>query len=443
MYKYFLLLLLLCNTLFANILTNLTTEEKEFIKNNPIINVGAETDWLPFDYVENGKYTGIAKDYLEIIEKKTGLKFNYIYGYKWTQLLQMAQDKEIDLLPALSKNPEREKYLLFTSNSHIKNNEYLFSINKNYKNLNDLNDKSIAIPKGYIQEEFIRNYYPKIQIILVKNLKEAIDLVNSEKADALISNFPLIQYLTKKYNLNEITPTFTINRSNDLYMAFRNDYPILKNIIEKSLNNISPLEKDEISSKWIDSYKTRNDYTSSEKKFIENHKTLNIANDVGWIPYDYYEDEKAKGYVVDYIKLIFSKIDIEPIFVSDSWPNLLEKFSDKEIDVFPAIGFNEERSKKLNYTQSYINQELSIITKKNKFDLINIDDLAGKKLAMVKGWNSTERLKENYPKINIIEFNTVDEVFKSLENNISDATIQNSLIANYYINNSTFAHRKS
>ena len=438
MYKYFLLLLLLCNTLFANILTNLTTEEKEFIKNNPIINVGAETDWPPFDYVENGKYTGIAKDYLEIIEKKTGLKFNYIYGYKWTQLLQMAQDKEIDLLPALSKNPEREKYLLFTSNSHIKNNEYLFSINKNYKNLNDLNDKSIAIPKGYIQEEFIRNYYPKIQIILVKNLKEAIDLVNSEKADALISNFPLIQYLTKKYNLNEITPTFTINRSNDLYMAFRNDYPILKNIIEKSLNNISPLEKDEISSKWIDSYKTRNDYTSSEKKFIENHKTLNIANDVGWIPYDYYEDEKAKGYVVDYIKLIFSKIDIEPIFVSDSWPNLLEKFSDKEIDVFPAIDFNEERSKKLNYTQSYINQELSIITKKNKFDLINIDDLAGKKLAMVKGWNSTERLKENYPKINIIEFNTVDEVFKSLENNISDATIQNSLIANYYINKSYY-----
>ena len=32
-YKYLLLLLLLCNTLFANILTNLNNEEKEFIKN--------------------------------------------------------------------------------------------------------------------------------------------------------------------------------------------------------------------------------------------------------------------------------------------------------------------------------------------------------------------------------------------------------------------------
>ena len=93
-YKYLLLLLLLCNTLFANILINLTNEEKEFIKNNPVINVGAETDWPPFDYVENGKYKGIAKDYLEIIEKKTGLKFNYIYGYKWNDLLQMAFNKK-------------------------------------------------------------------------------------------------------------------------------------------------------------------------------------------------------------------------------------------------------------------------------------------------------------------------------------------------------------
>ena len=66
-YKYLLLLLLLCNTLFANILINLTNEEKEFIKNNPVINVGAETNWPPFDYVENGKYKGMAKDYLEII----------------------------------------------------------------------------------------------------------------------------------------------------------------------------------------------------------------------------------------------------------------------------------------------------------------------------------------------------------------------------------------
>ena len=438
MYKFLLLLFSLHTLLLSNILTNLTTEEKEFIKNNPIINLGVETNWPPFDYVENGKYKGVAKDYLEIIEKKTGLKFNYIYENKWNELLQMAFDKKIDLLPILSKTADREKNLIFTSNSYITIRDYFYSINKTYKTLNDLNDKSIVIEKGYIYEDFIKNNYPKVKIIIVNNSLEAIDLVITRKAEGIISNVPLIEYITKKNNISTLSPTFVVNTNNNLYMAFRNDYPILKSIVDKVLESIDQLEKNEISSRWIDSYKRINEYTTAEKEFIKNHKTLNVANNTDWIPYDYYENEKAKGYVVDYVKLILSKTGINPIFVSDNWSSLLEKFSNNEIDIFPAIGFNEERAKKLNYTQSYINQELSIITKRNKFDLINIDDLSGKKLAMVKGWNSTKKLKENYPKINIIEFETLNEVFDSVENNISDATVQNTLIANYYINKSYF-----
>jgi two-component system, NarL family, sensor histidine kinase EvgS len=439
LYKFILLLLLLLsNTVFANILSNLTTQEKEFIKNNPIINVGAETDWPPFDYVENGKYTGMAKDYLELVENRTGLKFNYIYGYKWNQLLEMAKNKEIDLLPAIAKTPEREEYLLFTSNNHITIRDYLYSINKEYKNLNDLDNKLIAIPQGYVEEEFIKKYYPKIKIISVKNMLEAIDLVISNKADALISNIAIMQYLIKKNNLSGISPTFAINRNDDLYMAFRNDYYILKSILDKALNDIDFLEKNEISSKWIDSYKIANEFTAAEKEFIKNHKTLNIANEEDWIPYDYNEDNKAKGYVIDYVKLIFSKIEVEPIFINDTWGNLLEKYSNKQIDLFPVLGFNKERTENFNFTKAYLNQELSIITKINKFNLINIDDLMGKKIAMVKNWNLTKTLKDNYPEINILEFETLEKVFESVKNNESDATIQNSLISNYYINKSYY-----
>ena len=80
---------------FANDI-NLTIQEKEFIKNNPIITVGAETDWPPFDFVENGKYTGVAKDYLDLIEQKSGLKFKY-HMDTWNNLLTKAKNKQIDI----------------------------------------------------------------------------------------------------------------------------------------------------------------------------------------------------------------------------------------------------------------------------------------------------------------------------------------------------------
>jgi two-component system, NarL family, sensor histidine kinase EvgS len=180
---------------------------------------------------------------------------------------------------------------------------------------------------------------------------------------------------------------------------------------------------------------TNNNFTIEEQEFINSHKTLILANENDWIPLDYNEDNEAKGYAIDYIKLIFSKIGIEPIFINDTWDNLISRLKDGEIDVFPILGHSKKREEILNFTNSFYTQEYSIVTKKNKFNFINLDDLSGKKVAMARNWNTTKLLKENYKKINIIEFDTLDEIFQSIENNECEATIQSSLVANYFINN--------
>ncbi|MDZ7819695.1 MAG: transporter substrate-binding domain-containing protein [Aliarcobacter sp.] len=180
---------------------------------------------------------------------------------------------------------------------------------------------------------------------------------------------------------------------------------------------------------------TNNNFTIEEQEFINTHKTLILANENDWIPLDYNENNEAKGYAIDYIKLVFSKIGIQPIFINDSWDNLITKLKNKEIDVFPILGYSKKREEIFNFTNSFYTQEYSIVTKKNKFDFINMDDLSGKKVAVVKDWNTTKLLKENYKKINVIEFETLDEVFQSVKNNECDATIQSSLVANYFINN--------
>ncbi len=46
-----------------------------------------------------------------------------------------------------------------------------------------MKNKTIAIPKGYVQEEYFKKNYPEIKIQLVDGLLEAIDAVITEKAD--------------------------------------------------------------------------------------------------------------------------------------------------------------------------------------------------------------------------------------------------------------------
>ena len=65
--------------------------------------------------------------------------------------------------------------------------------------------------------------------------------------------------------------------------------------------------------------------------------------------------------------------------------------------------------------------------------IVNIDDLNNKKVGMIKNWNSTNILKKEHPSINIIEFDSIKDIFDAIQNNFIDATIQNKILANYYI----------
>jgi len=58
-----------------------TREEAQFIKNRPVIKLGVDPEFVPFEFIdEDGKYKGIAADYLDLISEKTGLNSKYKKG---------------------------------------------------------------------------------------------------------------------------------------------------------------------------------------------------------------------------------------------------------------------------------------------------------------------------------------------------------------------------
>jgi ABC-type amino acid transport substrate-binding protein len=86
----------------------LTSDEKQYIKNNTVI-VGI-ANWTPINFTKDGKtFEGIASDILHNISKSTGLKFKIEYG-TWDDFIQKIKNKEIDLLPGTYHTNERESF---------------------------------------------------------------------------------------------------------------------------------------------------------------------------------------------------------------------------------------------------------------------------------------------------------------------------------------------
>ena len=61
---------------FASSTVSLTQQEKDFIQDHPIIHLGVDPNFVPYEFIDTDKsYNGIAKEYLDLISQKTGLSF--------------------------------------------------------------------------------------------------------------------------------------------------------------------------------------------------------------------------------------------------------------------------------------------------------------------------------------------------------------------------------
>ena len=441
--RVYIFLLLFAISLMASSSVNaesisFTPQEQQFIKENQVIRVGGEMDWPPFDFVEDGEYVGVANDYLDLLQKHTGLKFDVITGYTWNELFTMFSDGKFDLMPMIYTSPERVKKFNFTD-KYLTVRHYVFvhESEKNINNFLDLKGLTLAIPKGYAQIGILKKSHPKINILEVPSPIDAIDAVLTQKADAMFENTALVSYILKQNYLKGIKPAFATDIGiNELYMAMQKSKPLLHSIIQKGLKAITKDEREKIVQRWmsIEEPKSLLQFSKEEKAFIHSHPVIRVTNEEEWAPYDYNDMGEAKGYTVAYIKMLAKMIGVEVEFVTDNWANLFEKFKDKKIDVAHSFYKTKKREESFNFTDSYIKNDFAIVTQ-NSFNTLNsLEKLFGKKIALIKGWATTEYIKEMYPQIEVLEVDDSVGVLNAVAFGNAIAGLDDYLSINYYMN---------
>lgn len=430
---------MLVNLAYANEI-KLTLDEKLYIKENPIITLGSGKSFAPYVIKKaNGEFTGLDIDIAKLIEKKTGFKINFEIGI-WSDIQIKAQKRELDGLSTLIYTKEREKYYNFTS-SYVGISMAVLTNAGNPQNiysLKDLKGKKVSVQYGNKLFTKTAKDLEDVEIIYYPTQYKVLNALLTKEVDFTIYN-DMIFYSSKNVGLeNFIDYSFVVGKPISLRFALRNDKPKLVHIINKALASLDINEINKIRDKWFKksekSEKSSVGFTKIEQIYIRNKKKVFIANELDFIPYDYNEDNIAKGFIIDYTKLVFSKIGLEVIFVKDKWKRLYKDFLEKKIDILPILTYSSERNKVLKYTNSYFKHNMSIITKKNRFNIVNMDDLNGKTISVSKGWNSAKFIRKYHPKIKLIEYDDLDSILNAVENNLVEATILDELSATFFIN---------
>lgn len=233
----------------------LTREEKEWLKKHEgQISIGYTTDYPPIEFLKNGQYVGMTADYFKLLEEKLGIKIKMVEYKQWTKLLQDARENKISGITAATKTKQREEYLNFTVpyifNPNVIITRKNFSEKLTFEKLVNSSMKVVAIEDYSVIDEIKANY-PYLEYETVLSAKEGLRKISFGEADAMIIELISASVAIDEDNITNLMVNTEAMYNSDLSIATRNDWPILNNIFNKGLAQISEREKREIKAKWI------------------------------------------------------------------------------------------------------------------------------------------------------------------------------------------------
>lgn len=231
----------------------LTPEEKQWLAENPVIRLSPDPDFAPIEAInEAGEYVGMAADYMELIQKKVGIDFTLVIYPSWKKVVEESKKQNVDVLAAITKSAQREEYLNFTT-PHIKLPGMIIVSDRitDSVTIDDLKNMKVASPAGYVWFDLIGADHPEIKLLEAKNLKEGLRDLSFGLIDAVVADPATVTQVIKEEGLSNLRIAGETGYYFNLAFAARKDWPILRDILEKTIVSISEEEHKAIFDNWI------------------------------------------------------------------------------------------------------------------------------------------------------------------------------------------------
>ncbi|HAS74180.1 MAG TPA: hypothetical protein DCS67_08565, partial [Clostridiales bacterium UBA8960] len=164
---------------------DLTPLEKAWLKKNPSIRVGVPNDYLPVDHYENGQYKGIAGHYMTAFAELIGLEIVPVTG-SFDEVYEKINLGEIDVLNMAITSERLDKFIFTDAFSNERDQIYGHRDSKYVHDIYGLEGKRVAVIKGFWHIDHLNLNLQNPELILVSDIKEAIEAVVRGKADYFI-----------------------------------------------------------------------------------------------------------------------------------------------------------------------------------------------------------------------------------------------------------------
>jgi ABC-type amino acid transport substrate-binding protein/nitrogen-specific signal transduction histidine kinase len=429
---------------------SLTAEESAWLVAHPEITIGVNQAWPPMDYVDTeGEPQGIGVGFIKALNARLNGRLK-IVPLPWTEMVEGVKEKRIDALMDITPRPDRAPFFHFTNPYLIIPHSIIARKDAPYyEDLSRLAGKTVGVERRFFIERVLREKYPDIQVKLFDTTSDALDAVSKGEVDAYIGNRATAAYIIERELLanlkvhGKLRETASINA-----IGVRKDWPMLRDILQKALDDFNRNEVSAILRKWVDLDEEGAAPTirlsPEEQAWLKAHPQITMAFDGDYAPYSF-QDEKGEfmGIAVDVARELTDRVGIQlKVYPEGVWERLYAAAQKREVDVIATLVLRPERREWFTFTQPHISIAQYIITRKENDAISRREQLAGKTVALVKGYATTGQVLEEFPTVRPYEVATLTAALEAISTGKADATVVGMGMAHHLIAKEGFLNLK-
>lgn len=232
----------------------LSPEERLWLNDNQHrLVLAVETGYAPFVYLDaDGQPTGLAHDYIRLIESKIGASFKQRQFASLNDIFESVRAGEVQIVNAVTPTPSRSQFLAFTDPFISVPNVILARKDRDgrmsEKNLSGLN---ISLVKSYAVTDYLLNKKLGFSPDLVTDDLTALLNVSFGHADAAVIDLATASFLISRKGITNLRAAGETEFSIRLAIGTPINEPLLNSILQKGLAAITDAEREAIQKHWI------------------------------------------------------------------------------------------------------------------------------------------------------------------------------------------------
>lgn len=356
--------------------------EKKDVQRNGTLVVATNAEFPPYEYVDNGKITGIDMDIMQAICDEIGVELK-IENMKFDSIIASVNAGKADVGAAgMTVTDERKKNVDF-SDPYTTSKQVIIVYDDEIDSVDDLIGKTIGVQLGTTGDIYATDYETDgtAKVERYSKAADAVQALKQGKIDCVIlDEQPAKNFVEKNNDIKIIDEEFTLE---DYALCLKKGRTDLLDKINAALKK---LKDDGIIAGIITNYIGTDDEkgkTPYKKKDVQRNGTLVVATNAEFPPYEYVDNGNIIGIDMDIMQAVCDELGMELKIENMKFDSIIAAVDAGKADVGAAgMTVTEERKKNVDFSDPYTTSKQVIIIKNKNAD--------GEAL------NFWEKLKQNF-----------------------------------------------